>query len=106
MQLGSDPFVRWGVIAVTPAAVYAGLTLAALFGIHCEWSLDPQRFCVWWSHSWLPTTVGLPACLAFGCWAGVVTGSRRPPVVAAVLVVLTCLYLRGAAAPVAYALGG
>jgi hypothetical protein len=103
MRLRSDPLVRWGLVAVAPAAVYAGLTLGALFGVECEWSLDPQRFCAWWSHSWLPTAIGMPLCLAFGCWAGVASGSRRPPVIAAVLVVLTCLYLRGAAAPVAYA---
>jgi hypothetical protein len=96
---------RWCVLAVTPAAAYAALTLSALFSIHCEWSLDPQRFCVWWSHSWLPTTVGLPAVLALGCWASRERGSPRPAVAAAVMVVLTCLYLRGAAAPVAYALG-
>jgi hypothetical protein len=103
MQLAGDPLVRWCLLAVAPAAAYAGLTLSALFAIRCEWSLDPQRFCVWWGHSWLPTTVGLPAVLALGCWASHERGSPRPAIVAAAMVVLTCLYLRGAAAPVGYA---
>ena len=93
---------RWCALAVLPAAAYAGLTLAALFGIDCDLSADPQRFCVWWGHSWLPTTLGLPAVLAFGCYASLERGSRRPVVVASVLVVLTCAYLRGAAAPALY----
>ena len=94
-----DGLTAWCVLAMVPAAAYAALTLAALFAIDCDVSLDPQRFCVWWGHSWLPTAIGLPATLAFGCWASHVRGSRRPAVAAAVLVVLTCLYLRGAAAP-------
>jgi hypothetical protein len=104
MHRAGDPPTRWCLLAVTPAAAYAAVTLTALFSVPCERSLDPQRFCVWWSHSWLPTTVGLPAVLALGCWASRERGSPRPAVAAAVMVVLTCLYLRSAAAPVAYAL--
>ena len=96
------PLVRWCALAVVPAAAYAALTLAALFGIDCDASLDPQRVCVWWRHSWLPTAVGMPAVLALGCYASLERESRRPVVVAAVLVVLTCAYLRGAAAPALY----
>jgi hypothetical protein len=96
------PLARWCALAVVPAAAYAALTLAALFGTDCELSLDPQRFCVWWGHSWLPTTLGMPPVLAFGCYASVERESRRPVIVAAVLVVLTCVYLRGAAAPILY----
>jgi hypothetical protein len=98
-----DPLAARCAAATLPAAAYAGLTLASLFALRCEWSLDPQRFCVWWSHSWLPTTVGLPAVLALGWWASRERGTARPAVVAALLVVLTCLYLRGAAAQVPYA---
>jgi hypothetical protein len=96
------PLARWCGLAVLPAGAYAALTLVALFGIDCDVSLDPQRFCVWWRHSWLPTTLGLPAVLAFGCYASLERESPRPVIVAAVLVVLTCLYLRAAAAPVLY----
>jgi hypothetical protein len=96
------PLTRWCALAVVPAAAYAALTLAALFGIDCAVALDPNRFCWWWSHSWLPTTLGIPAVLAFGCYASMERGSPRPAVLAALLVVLTCLYLRGAAAPVPY----
>jgi hypothetical protein len=96
------PLVRWSAIAVVPAAAYAALTLAALFAIDCDVSRDPQRFCVWWSHSWLPTALGIPAVLAFGCYATLERDSRRPVIIAAALVVLTCAYLRGAAAPVLY----
>ena len=94
--------MRWCLLAAGPAAAYAAATLAALFAVDCDWSLDPQRFCVWWSHSWLPTAVGLPAVLALGCWASMERRSGRPVLVAAGMVVLTCVYLRGAAAPVAY----
>jgi hypothetical protein len=93
---------RCCALAVVPAAAYAALTLAALFGVDCDVSLDPQRFCVWWSHSWLPTALGMPAVLAFGCYASVERDSPRPAIVAALLVVLTCVYLRAAAAPVLY----
>jgi len=104
MQLVRDraPLARWCALTVLPAAAYAAVTLAALFRIDCDASLDPQRFCVWWSHSWLPTTLGIPAVLAFGCYASLERGIRRPVTVAAVLVVLTCAYLRGAAAPALY----
>jgi hypothetical protein len=90
------------VLAVFPAAGYAALTLVVLFRIDCDVSLDPQRFCVWWDHSWLPTTLGLPAVLAFGWYASRERDSPWPVVAAAVLVVLTCVYLRAAAAPVLY----
>jgi hypothetical protein len=90
------------LLAVAAAAAYAALTLAALFGIDCDIAPDPQRFCAWWSHSWLPTAVGMPAVLAFGCYASAERDSPRPAILAALLVVLTCLYLRGAAAPVLY----
>jgi hypothetical protein len=93
---------RWCALAVVPAAMYAAVTLAALFAIDCDVALDPQRFCVWWGHSWLPTALGMPAVLAFGCYASAERDSPRPAIVAAVLVVLTCLYLRAAAAPALY----
>ena len=93
---------RLYLLAVAAAAVYAAFTLAALFGIDCGVSRDPQRFCVWWGHSWLPTAVGLPAVLAFGCYASAERVSPRPAILAALLVALTCLYLRGAAAQVPY----
>jgi hypothetical protein len=96
------PVTRWCALAVVPAAAYAALTLAALFGIDCAVALDPNRFCWWWSHSWLPTTLGIPAVLAFGCYASLERESPRPALLAAGLVVLTCVYLRGAAAPVLY----
>jgi hypothetical protein len=104
VQLVRDraPLARWCALAVAPAAAYAVLTLTALSGIDCDVSLDPQRFCVWWSHSRLPTTLGIPAVLAFGCYASLERESRRPVTFAAVLVVLTCAYLRAAAAPVLY----
>ena len=98
----ADPLVLWSLLAALPAAAYAGATLAALFAIRCDVSPDPQRFCVWWGHSWLPTAIGLPAVLALGCWAALERRSPRPALVAAVMVVLTCVYLRGAAAPVGY----
>jgi hypothetical protein len=101
-MLARAPLARWCGLAVLLAGAYAALTLVALFGIDCDVSLDPQRFCVWWHHSWLPTTLGLPAVLAFGCYASLERASPRPVIVAAVLVVLTCVYLRGAAAPVLY----
>lgn len=102
MQPLRAPLARWCALAVAPAAVYAALTLAALFSVDCDVSRDPQRFCVWWSHSWLPTVLGIPAVLAFGCYATLERGSRRPVTVAAVLVVLISAYLRGAAAPILY----
>jgi hypothetical protein len=104
VQLARDraPLARWCVLAVVPAGAYAALTLVTLFGIDCDQSLDPQGFCVWWRHSWLPTTLGMPGVLAFGCYASLERASRRPVIVAAVLVVLTCVYLRGAAAQVIY----
>ena len=90
----------WCGAMVVPAATYAGLTLAAVAAIPCDVSLDPQRFCVWWAHSWLATVAGAPAVLAFGCYATFATRSRRPVAFAAVLLVLTCLGLRAASAPV------
>jgi hypothetical protein len=101
-MLARAPLARWCGLAVLPAGAYAALTLVALFGIDCDASLDPQGFCIWWRHSWLPTTLGLPAVLAFGCYASLERESPRPVIVAAVLVVLTCVYLRAAAAPVLY----
>ena len=99
MRLTVPSLTRWCALAVLPAAAYAALTLGMLFGIDCDVALDPQRFCVWWGHSWLPTALGLPAVLAFGCYASAQRASPRSAIAAAVLVVLTCLYLRGAAAP-------
>jgi hypothetical protein len=93
---------RWYLLAVLAAGAYAALTLAVLFGVDCDVSPDPQGFCVWWSHSWLPTAFGMPAVLAFGCYASAERESARPAVLAAVLVILTCLYLRSAAAPMLY----
>ena len=95
----SPGLTLWCVIAALPACGYAIATLAAIEAIPCDVSLDPQRFCAWWEHSALPTLVGLPAVLAFGCYASLETASRRPVTVAAVLVVLTCAGLREAAAP-------
>lgn len=85
---------------VVPAAPYAPLTRAAVAMIPCDDSLDPQRFCVWWAHSWLATLVGAPAVLAFGCHATFTIRSRRPVTLAAVPRVLTCVGLRAASAPV------
>jgi len=102
MQPVRAPLARWCALIVAPATVYAAFTLATLFSLDCDASRDPQRFCVWWSHSWLPTALGIPAVLAFGCYATLERDSRRPVTLAAVLVVLTCAYLRGAAAPILY----
>jgi hypothetical protein len=88
---------------VIAAGAYASLTLAALVALPCELSLDPQRFCVWWGHSALPTLLGVPAVLAFGCYASFSRSSRGPVTVAAVLVVLVCLGLREAAVQEFYA---
>jgi hypothetical protein len=81
------------------AGTYAFVTLSAILAIPCERSPDPQRFCVWWGHSAAPTLIGLPAVLAFGCYASFTAGSRRPAAIAGALVALTCLGLREAAAP-------
>ncbi len=92
--------IIWCGVSALLAGAYAFATLATIEAIPCELSLDPQRFCVWWEHSQLATLVGLPAVLAFGCYASLETASRRPVTVAAVLVVLTCIGLREAATPV------
>jgi hypothetical protein len=54
-------------------------------------------------HSALPTLLGVPAVLAFGCYASFSRSSRGPVTVAAVLVVLVCLGLREAAVQEFYA---
>ena len=82
---------------VLAAGAYAYVTLSALLAIPCERSLDPQRFCVWWGHSALPTLLGVPAVLAFGCYASFTTRSPRPVVLAGALVILVCLGLEEAA---------
>jgi hypothetical protein len=92
----------WCAGVVLVAGAYAFDTLATLVTLPCEVSLDPQRFCVWWSHSALPTLVGVPAVLAFGCYASLTAGRRRPVAVAGALVVLVCLWLREAAFPEFY----
>ena len=84
------------------AGAYAFATLSAILAIPCDHSLDPQRFCVWWGHSALPTLLGVPAVLGFGCYASIASGSRRPVAIAGALVVLVCLGLDGAAAPDMY----
>jgi hypothetical protein len=89
--------------AVLAAGAYASVTLAAIAALPCELSLDPQRFCVWWGHSALPTLVGVPAVLALGCYASLAGSSRGPVTIAAVLVVLVCLGLREAAVQEFYA---
>jgi hypothetical protein len=93
----SAALAAWCAGAVLAAGAYAYATLAAILALPCEFSLDPQRFCVWWGHSALPTLLGVPAVLAFGCYASFTTGSRRPVTVAAALVVFVCLSLRQAA---------
>jgi predicted lipase len=93
----SAALAAWCAGAVL-AGAYAFDTLATVSALPCEVSLDPQRFCVWWGHSALPTLLGVPAVLAFGCYASLTAGSRRPVTVAAALVVLVCLSLRQAAA--------
>jgi hypothetical protein len=90
----------WCGGVVTLAGAYAFVTLSEIVAIRCDLSLDPQRFCVWWQHSALPTLVGMPAVLAFGCYASFTAGSRRPVTIAGVLVALICVGLRQAAAPV------
>jgi hypothetical protein len=90
----------WCGGVVTAAGAYAFVTLSQIAAIRCDLSLDQQRFCVWWQHSALPTIVGMPAVLAFGCYASLTAGSRRHVTIAGVLVVLICLGLRQAAAPV------
>src|SRR5215218_6630821 len=79
------------------AGAYAFATLSAILAIPCEHSLDPQRFCVWWGHSALPTLLGVPAVLGFGCYASFTTRSPRPVVLAGALIVLVCLGLEEAA---------
>jgi hypothetical protein len=88
---------------VLAAGTYASLTLAAIAALPCRFSLDPQRFCVWWGHSALPTLLGVPAVLALGCYASFSRRSRTPVTIAAVLVVLVCLSLREAAVQEFYA---
>jgi len=87
----------WCACAVAAAGAYALATLAAILAVPCEHSLDPQRFCAWWGHSALPTLLGVPAVLAFGCYASANARSRAPVTIAAVLVVLVCAGLRKAA---------
>jgi hypothetical protein len=98
----SAALAAWCAGAVLAAGAYAFDTLATVSALPCEVSLDPQRFCVWWGHSALPTLLGVPAVLAFGCYASLTTRSRRPVTVAAALVVLVCLSLRQAALPEFY----
>ena len=90
----------WCGGVVTAAGAYAFVTLAQLAAIRCDLSPDPQRFCVWWQHSALPTIAGIPAVLALGCYASFTARSRSQVTVAGVLVVLVCLGLRHAAGPV------
>ena len=92
----------WCAVTVLLAGAYAALTLASIAELPCETSLDPQRFCVWWEHSRLSTVLGVPGVLALGWYASAISHSRRPVTVVGVLVVLTCLALRQAAAPVFY----
>jgi hypothetical protein len=97
----SDPrpatLAGWCAAMVLVAGAYAATTLAAILALPCDFSLDPQRFCVWWGHSALPTLVGVPAVLGLGCYASVAARSRRPVTIAAGLVVLVCVSLREAA---------
>jgi hypothetical protein len=99
MRLSADAagLAAWCAAVVLAVGGYAFATLAELLALPCERSLDPQHFCVWWGHSALPTVVGVPAVLGFGCYASVTAGSRRPVTVAGALVVLVCLSLRQAA---------
>jgi hypothetical protein len=83
--------------AVLAAGTFSFVTLSEILAIPCERSLDPQRFCVWWGHSALPTLLGVPAVLAFGCYASFTTRSPRPVALAGALVALVCLGLREAA---------
>ena len=97
MERSRAALAAWCAAVVAIAGAYAFATLAAIMHIHCEYSVDPQRFCVWWAHSALPTLVGVPAVLAFGCYASASTLSRRPVTIAAAMVWLVCLGLRQAA---------
>jgi len=89
----------WCTVVVLLAGAWAFVTLSAIVGNHCERSPDPQRFCVWWAHSEAPTLIGIPAVLVLGCYASLSSRRRGPVAIAGLLVVLTCLGLRKAAAP-------
>ena len=97
--LGSQraALIAWCAAVVLLAGTFAFATLSAIVEIPCDRSPDPQRFCVWWGHSALPTLLGMPAVLALGCHASAGARSRRPVTIAGVLVALTCLGLRQAA---------
>ena len=97
MDRSPAALAAWCAAVVAIAGAYAFATLAAIVEIPCEHSLDPQRFCVWWAHSSLPTVAGMPAVLAFGCYVSASTHSRRPVTIAGALVWLVCLGLRRAA---------
>jgi hypothetical protein len=87
----------WCAAVVLVAGTVAFATLSPILALPCDHSLDPQRFCAWWGHSALPTLVGMPAVLAFGCYASATARSARPVTIAGVLIALTCLGLRRAA---------
>ena len=91
------PLAAWCAGVVAAAGAYGIATLAAILAVSCERSLDPQRFCAWWGHSALPTLLGVPGVLAFGCYASANTRSRAPVTIAGVLVVLVCAGVRKAA---------
>jgi hypothetical protein len=94
---GHAALTTWCAAVVLLAGTFAFATLSAILDIPCDRSPDLQRFCAWWGHSALPTQLGMPAVLAFGCYASASAGSRRPVTIAGVLVAITCLGLRQAA---------
>ena len=79
----------WCAAVFVAAGAVAFATLSAILALPCDHSLDPQRFCAWWGHSALPTLVGMPAVLAFGCYASATARSPRPVTIAGGLVALT-----------------
>ena len=89
----------WCAVIVVLAGGCAYATLAAILAIPCDLSPDPQRFCAWWRHSTLPTVLGMPAVLAFGCYASLTERRRWPITIAGVLIALTCVGLLQAAGP-------
>ena len=97
LHFGVMRLTVWCAAVVLVAGTVAFATLAAILALPCDHSLDPYRFCAWWEHSALPTLIGMPAVLAFGCYASATAGSRRQVTIAGVLVALICLGLRRAA---------
>ena len=93
----------WCLVSVGAAGLHALTVLTAIEATSCAYSLDPARFCAWWEDSGrAPAFVGVPAVLAFGCYASFTLRRRRPVVLAGLLVMASGLGLQMAAAPVFY----